>query len=63
MEVFDDRASAIREQKALPCSISVEMNVQEALLRACEMNLENVVQPRMDTDANNLQKDIRSSSG
>ncbi len=38
VEEFDELASAIREQKALPFSIEVEMNVQEALMRASEMN-------------------------
>ncbi len=37
VDEFDELASAIREQKALPYSIEVEMNVQEALMRACEM--------------------------
>lgn len=36
-EEFADLASAIREQKALPFSIEVEINVHEALMRACEM--------------------------
>lgn len=38
VEEFHDLASAIREEKALPFSIELEVNVHEALLRACEMN-------------------------
>lgn len=34
---FAELASAIREQKALPFSIEAEINVHEALMRACEM--------------------------
>ena len=34
---FAELASAIREQKALSFSIEMEINVHEALMRACEM--------------------------
>lgn len=38
VEEFHDLASAIREDKALPFPIELEINVHDALLRACEMN-------------------------
>lgn len=38
VDEFNELASAIREEKALPFSIETEMNIHDALMRACEMN-------------------------
>ena len=37
VDEFAELAAAVRDGRALPISTEVELNVQEALLRACEM--------------------------
>lgn len=38
VDEFSELATSIREDKALPFSIELDVNVHDALLRACEMN-------------------------